>query len=102
MKHFIILQAVKNRRKNFLFVDLSRKLFGKEMMLLPRWEAFLLIYPTFLRMDILEIQPLCMNGNADIVLCWFFAELHVTRSCLLHKFPSRPSHLECCPRVSRL
>ena len=65
------------------------------------WKAFLLTYSTFLRMDTLEIQPLCMNSNVDIVLCYFFAELHVTRSCLLHKFSSRPSHLECCPQVSR-
>ena len=35
MKYFIILEAVKNRRVDSLFVDLSHKLFGKEMMLLP-------------------------------------------------------------------
>ena len=43
-----------------------------------------------------------MSCNVDIVLCEFFAESNATRSCLLHKFPSRPSHLQCCPRVSRL
>ena len=36
-------------------------------------------------MDTLEIQLLCMNSNADIVLCQSFAELHATRSCLLHE-----------------
>ena len=37
MKYFIVLEAVKNRRIDSLFVDLSRKLFGNVMMLLP-WQ----------------------------------------------------------------
>ena len=37
-------------------------------------------------MDILEIQPHCTSSNIDIVLCQFFAEFHVTPSCLLHEF----------------
>ena len=36
MKYFIILEAVKIRRLDSLLVDLFHKLFGKEMMLLPR------------------------------------------------------------------
>ena len=36
MKYFVFLEAVKNRRIDFLFVDLSHKLFGNLMMLLPR------------------------------------------------------------------
>ena len=38
MKYFIISKAVKNRRANSLFVVFLKKLFGKEMMLLP-WLA---------------------------------------------------------------
>ena len=34
MKYFIVLKAAKNRRIDYLLVDLSHKLFGKEMMLL--------------------------------------------------------------------
>ena len=55
-------------------------------------KAVLLTYSTFLRMDILEIELLCKNSDADIVLS--FAELHATRSGLLHEFSSRPSHLK--------
>ena len=36
MKYFIILEAVKNRCIVSLFVDLSHKIFGSVMMLLPR------------------------------------------------------------------
>ena len=120
MKYFIVLEVVKNRRADSLFVDLSHEPFGKEMMLLP-WlntmsgssrslachegicnellktlsdagGAFLPTCSVVLRMDILEIQSQCMSSNVDIVLCEFFAAFHVTRSCLLHEFSSRPSH----------
>ena len=116
MKYFIFLEAVKNRRMDSLFVDLSHLLFGKEMMFLA-WldtmsgssrslechvgicnellKIFSNAVPTcsnVLRMDILEIEPQCTSSNVDIVLCQFFAELHVTHSSLLHEFSSRPSH----------
>ena len=39
MKYFIVLEAVQNRRVDSLFVDLSHKLCGKEMMLLPRLDT---------------------------------------------------------------
>ena len=66
------------------------------------WRAFLPTCSVLLRMDTLDIQPQCTSSNVAIVLCEFFAEFHVTHSCLLHEFSSRPSHWECSPQVSRL
>ena len=125
MKYLIILEVVKNRRVFAFCLDLSRKLFGGEMMLLPRMsttlcsmrflkcdvgvcdellefflcrKAFLLTYLSFLRMDILGIRLPRLNNIADIVSCESFSESHATRNSLLHKFSSRPFHSECCPR----
>ena len=110
MKYFIVLEAVKNRRIESLFVDLRHELFGHVIMLLPRLdtmsgssrslechigicnellkslsdagEKFLPTCSIVLRMDILEIQPQCTSSNVDIELCQFLAEFHVTHSCL--------------------
>ena len=41
MKYLIILEAVKNRRVFAFCLDLSHKLFGGEMMLLPRMSTTL-------------------------------------------------------------
>ena len=114
---YVILEAVKNRRKFAFLPDLSHKLFGVEVMLLSQLstmlgsalflecrvgvcneffnfvlskKAFLPTYSAFLRMDILGVLLPRMNNNADIVLCQSFAELHAIRNCLLHEFSSRP------------
>ena len=41
MKYFTVLEAVKNRRIDSLFVDLSHKLFGNIMMFCHGWTPFL-------------------------------------------------------------
>ena len=64
MKYFIILEAVKNRRLLFLFVDLSDKLFGNDMMLLPRLSTMLEKFYNSLHVLLVLLNPRPANCDS--------------------------------------